>query len=675
MNRLKQATSPYLQQHASNPVNWYPWCSEALAAAKAQDKPIFLSIGYSACHWCHVMAHESFEDKETAEILNRDFINIKLDREERPDLDQIYQNAHHLIAQRAGGWPLSMFLTPDLKPIFAGTYFPKQPRQGMPAFGQILAGVMRAWTQKRTDVETQGNTLVQALRQNSQITESGEQSSGWSRQIAPQLIEAMDWMQGGFGPAPKFPHIPDLRLMLRHTFRTGDGRAAEGVSFTLDCMIAGGIHDQLGGGFARYSVDDAWIVPHFEKMLYDNAQLLLVLSECDALLGVDAERKRAREQIVNWLQRRMVLKEGGIAASLDADTSGGEGDYAVWTPEEINTVLSAEDAQLALAAWGIKKGGNFEGRSIPVRAESMQALEKRFGADAEKRLSTIADQLLQVRHKREQPGRDDKVLLGWNALMVRGLLRHSALSDDQHALDMARNCLEFVTTTMRDDQQGIWYAVWRNGQRHTPAFLNDYAQLADAFLEAALVFDDSAQWQQRAKQTVDEMIQRFSDPAGGFFMTPEGQQDVIVRPKSGFDDATPSGNGTAANVLARMAAVTGESHYADLARKTVAFFGPWYQRGVGGFGQLLLADDLLESGGAEVVCVGPERESFLKKMGKHYLPDPVCWSVENGEQLPSEMDGRIDANGAALCVAGRCLPAVADLSAWDEQLNGLLADS
>ena len=450
MNTLRHATSPYVQQHAHNPVAWRLWNEESLALARQEDKPIFLSIGYSACHWCHVMAHESFEDIQTAAFLNRHFISIKLDREERPDLDHIYQIAHQILTGRGGGWPLSIFLTPNLQPFFSGTYFPKEPRYGMPSFQQVLSGVIQSYQERRSALDKQALEVTGYLQNLQRFpSKSSNTASDPLLAQAEKILETFDPIYGGFGGAPKFPRVADMALLLRLGYRMrshtsqDNQRYLQPVAHTLDQMIGGGIMDQIGGGFARYSVDEMWHIPHFEKMLYDNGLMLHILAEADTLLGMDPERRRARLGIVAWLERRMTLGKGGFAASLDADSEGGEGHYYLWTQKSLNQHLTPQDAQLAAAAWGVTQQGNFEGHTHLTRALSVSVLREQFGQDVVQRLQAVAGQLLQARQSRAKPSRDDKLLTGWNALVIRGLLRHGVVEDDGRALDMAQRALEF----------------------------------------------------------------------------------------------------------------------------------------------------------------------------------------------------------------------------------------
>ena len=667
MNQLLDTTSPYLKQHADNPVDWHPWGEPALERSRRENKPIFLSIGYSACHWCHVMAHESFEDPVTASQLNKDFIAVKVDREERPDLDHIYQTANQLLTRRSGGWPLSIFLTPDLKPYFSGTYFPKEPRYGMPAFRQILAGAAQAFHNRRADVEAQSAEVTRALAEMQKLPSNGRSVTDLAMDLGEKLLDNFDPVYGGFGGAPKFPQASDMRLLLRLGFRTGDPRFTNPVAHTLDQMVAGGIMDQIGGGFARYSVDEMWLVPHFEKMLYDNGMMLLVLAEADALLGVDPERRRARQGIVSWLARRMTLPEGGFAASMDADSEGEEGRYYLWTLETLNQILAPEQAALAAAAWGVVPGGNFEGgATIATRAMSSEALRTKFGPDAEKKRDAIARQLLQARRLRVPPGRDDKLLTGWNALAIKGLLRHAAVDGDASAFAMADKALRFLCENLRDDQG--WFGVWRSGRRHTRAFLDDHAFILDALMEAA-AWIPQGPWLAWAEITAEEMLDRFSDPKGGFFFTPAGQADVIIRAKNHHDSSTPSGNSVAISALFRLAQVTGKPLFRQAAEETFEALSGALANSGGGHGQLALGADLLRSGGAELLFAGPGQAAFAANAGRFYLPDPVLIRTENVQNLPQHLQGRLKSTGASLCSGGVCRPPVEELEAWQQLLK------
>ncbi|MBF0128042.1 MAG: thioredoxin domain-containing protein, partial [Magnetococcales bacterium] len=592
MNLLGDATSPYLRQHAHHPVHWRPWNDASLQLARSSNRPIFLSIGYSSCHWCHVMAHESFEDPMIAALLNRDFVAIKVDREERPDLDTIYQQAHYLITRQPGGWPLSMFLTPTLEPFFSGTYFPPTPRHGLPSFTQVLVGVSRFYQQQPQQAASQGQDLMTFLRQHQKTTrvKGGVTDPGV---YVERLLESFDETHGGFGGAPKFPHTTDQRLLLRLAFRDGETEYAEAVALTLDAMCRGGIHDQIGGGFARYSTDEFWHVPHFEKMLYDNALMLRLLVEADTLLGGDAQRSRARRGIVAWTLETMRLEDGGFAGSLDADSEGIEGWYYLWNPEELRGLFTADECELACAFWGIEAEGVVEGKSLPRIQLKEDQVRERFGPQAVETLERLRLKLLEARQRRKPPGRDDKLLTGWNALMLTALLGHAALERDAELMATVVEQIHQLRRLMRRDKQ--WLAVSGRGQAHTHAFLDDYAALIELYLEAALRAPDPS-WLSFAEEAAHEMLERFEDRQNGGFFLSCNAHDSPLRAKVHFDASTPSGNGLAATVLLRLTAATGKPLYRQAAQRALETFHPFLAQSQGGHGQLLLANDIANRG-------------------------------------------------------------------------------
>jgi uncharacterized protein len=585
INRLGQETSPYLRQHAANPVAWWPWGAEALDGAKAQDKPILLSIGYSACHWCHVMAHESFEDGATAAVMNRLFVNIKVDREERPDLDQIYQTAHQMLVQRPGGWPLTMFLTPDGVPFHGGTYFPREARYGLPGFVEMCERIGEVWRTRRGDIDAQNRGLLAALAQPVPSQHAAMLEDRPLGALRALLIGSLDRDYGGFGGAPKFPHPTDLRFLLR---RTDDLQAREAALLTLDCMAAGGIHDQLGGGFSRYSVDARWEIPHFEKMLYDNGPLLGLYADAWAASGDDAYR-RVAEGIVGWLAREMTSPEGAFYAALDADSEGEEGRFYVWGRSEVLSLLAPEEALAAGRHWGLAEGPNFEGHhwhlkvAAPLAARDVPLIE------------SARAKLFAAREQRIRPGLDDKVLTSWNALMIEGLARAARIFDRPDWLAMARRALDHLKS--RRWQHGRLTATDR-----LPAYLDDYAFLLAALLEMlqADSRDDDLAF---AGQLADALLEHFEDrAAGGFFFTAHDHETLIQRPKPAHDNALPAGNGVAALALQRLGQRLGEVRYLDAARRTVEAFWPQIERQPAGCATLLQAlEEILSSpAGADV---------------------------------------------------------------------------
>ncbi|OJW93313.1 thioredoxin domain-containing protein [Thiobacillus sp. 65-1402] len=572
-NRLATEPSPYLLQHADNPVDWYPWGEEALEKARREDKPILLSIGYSACHWCHVMAHECFEDAEVAAVMNRLFVNIKVDREERPDLDQIYQAAHQLLAQRGGGWPLTVFLAPDQTPFFAGTYFPKTPRYRLPGFIDLMENVARAWRERRGEVLAQNAALRDTLAQ------QPPEGSGQSLSAAPfaaalhDLAQAFDPVWGGFSPTPKFPRPGELFFLLRESQRGGSAQAREMALFTLRKMASGGVRDQLGGGFCRYSVDAQWAIPHFEKMLYDNGPLLHLYADAWALTGEALFRDTA-EGIVEWLLREMRAPDGGFYSALDADSEGHEGRFYVWTPDQVRALLSTEEYAVAAPVYGFDLPPNFENGSWnPILARPLADVAAELGLTAEAaaaRLASARARLFAARETRVRPGRDDKQLTSWNALMIGGLAHAGRVMNRTDWVEAAHAAIDFLHVNLWRD--GRLCASFQRGEARLNAYLDDYAFLLDALLEAlqARYREADMAW---ACELADALLAHFEDPdAGGFFFTSHDHEALIIRPKPGYDNATPSGNGVAAFALQRLGHLLGEARYLDAGARCLSLF-------------------------------------------------------------------------------------------------------
>ena len=556
-NRLASETSPYLRQHAGNPVDWWPWCAQALALARAHDKPILLSIGYSACHWCHVMAHESFEDVDVARLMNELFVCIKVDREERPDLDKIYQLAHQALTRRAGGWPLTVFVTPDDHlPFYAGTYFPKAPRYGMPPFAHVLRQVRGYWDERRDEVRAQ-NLLLADFLQNYGREDAAKDAltDAPIRAALEQIEHSFDTRFGGHVGAPKFPHCPEMELLL-------DLEQPQNVELTLARIAAGGIHDQLGGGFCRYSVDERWEIPHFEKMLYDNAQLLPLYA------GIDVG---AADGIVAWLQREMTSPTGAFYAALDADSEHEEGKFYVWQRSEIETVLNAEEFSVAAPYFGFDRAPNFEQHAWnPIVATPLADIAQNLSLapeDAQWRLVRAKGKLFAAREERVRPGLDDKILTAWNALMIAGLARASRTMRASACAAAAQRALDCVREQAWRD--GHLYAKTGTDRTRFPGYLDDHAFLLDALIEMLQCHwrDADAVW---AKQIADALLERFEDREhGGFFFTAHDHESLIQRPKPFTDDATPSGNGIAARALLRLGHLLGETRYLNAAERTL----------------------------------------------------------------------------------------------------------
>jgi uncharacterized protein YyaL (SSP411 family) len=664
-NRLAQETSPYLRQHADNPVDWYPWGEEALAEAKRTGKPILLSVGYSACHWCHVMAHESFEDAATARLMNELYVNIKVDREERPDIDQIYQTAQAMLTQRTGGWPLTMFLTPDQLPFFGGTYFPDQPRYGMPGFGDLLQRVRRFYDENASEIREQNERLASAL---ARMQPRGAPQDALARQpleeAAAQLADSFDTEHGGFGGAPKFPRPDTIELLLRRYGATGDAYALEMAKRTLRAMAEGGIYDQVGGGFARYSVDGQWAIPHFEKMLYDNGWLMRLYADAWTVTG-DPLFARVCEETAGWVMREMQSPQGGYYSSLDADSEGEEGKYYVWSVDEVRSLLAPEEFKVASFAFGLDRPPNFEGHAWHlVVAHSDAELERATNLDGgtvRVLLDSARRKLAAARDLRVRPGLDDKVLTSWNALMIAGMARASRAFGKPEWLASARRALEFIRTTLWKDARLL--ATAKDGRAHLDAYLDDHA-----FLLAALIEVMQASFEPRdlawAREIAAVLVERFHDPErGGFFFTSHGHEPLIHRPKPGPDNATPSGNGMAAWALNRLSFLTGEPRFAEAARDTVALFWPQLAAQPSAFGTLLAAleEQLVPP---RTVIVTGDRESFgpwRALLDGAYLPTTLAVFIPSGTAgLPEPLAKPADrAVRAWICEGAACLAPVA----------------
>ena len=621
-NRLAGETSPYLLQHASNPVDWYPWGAEALERARAEEKPIFLSIGYSACHWCHVMAHESFEDPAIAAQLNRDFVAIKVDREERPDLDDVYMAAVQALTG-GGGWPMSVFLTPDLEPFFGGTYFPPEDRHGMPGFPRVLSAVADAYRTRREEVVAQGRELASHLREQLEVRAGTTEVE--RRQLeaaASRLGLSFDPIQGGFGGAPKFPAPMTLEFLLRAWRGSGEAETLRMVTLTLDRMAEGGINDQLGGGFARYSTDARWLVPHFEKMLYDNAQLAHAYLEAYRATGDDRYADVARRTL-DFMLRELATEDGGFAAALDADSEGEEGRFYAWDYEEFTNVLRTtglDDAESALLAdyWGVTAAGNWEGRSILHVA--------RREPPAADHLERARRALFAARASRARPGRDDKQLAAWNGMALRSLsVGTLVLGDDRYAV-AARGCVAFIRHHLLRGDSRLWRTA-RAGVAHTPAFCEDYALVSDGLLAAYAALGDADDLA-LAVALMDRAVTDFWDEAGGtFFDTSDEHDRTVARPRSVVDGATPSANAVAADVLLRLALLTGEPDHDRRARRILRAAAPALDRHPAQFGRMLAAADRALGEQLDAVVAGdaddPRAVALRRAAASAYAPDLV----------------------------------------------------
>lgn len=602
-NRLSGSNSPYLLQHADNPVNWYPWSGEALEKAKREDKPIFLSIGYAACHWCHVMAHESFENAEIAALMNEHFINIKVDREERPDLDNIYMNAVVALTGH-GGWPMSVFLTPDGEPFYGGTYYPPVPRYGMPSFREVLIGIARAWKEDREKLIQSGQQLSQQLSRTIVMHEKEQPlQADTLEKAAMGLAQTYDWQHGGWGKAPKFPQPMAIEFLLRLAAR-GDQLALDIATHALSAMAKGGMYDVIGGGFSRYSVDDRWLVPHFEKMLYDNALLSRVYLYAYLLTGNETFNRVCTETL-DFVARELTHPEGGFFSSLDADSEGEEGKFYVWTPAEIRTALDDPgDAEFISAAYNITETGNFDGKNVLQREMDDASLAEQFGLTIEKvqtRLDRLHSRLLQARAQRVRPGTDDKVLVSWNGLMLLAFSEAARYLDRPDYLGMAIRNARFLIAQLHPNDRLL--RSWRNGRAEHNAYLEDYAAFALALL-SLYQSDPNPHWYTSAVRLTEDMLSHFLDPQGGFFDTRDDHQPLVTRPKEVQDNAIPSGNALAATVLLYLAGYNGKSEWYDLAEAMLsAIQNPAIQYPTA-FSQWLCAIDLTLTPLKEVAVIG-----------------------------------------------------------------------
>jgi len=629
-NVLASETSPYLLQHRDNPVAWQAWGPEAFAAAKAEDKPILLSVGYAACHWCHVMAHESFENPEIAELMNEHFISIKVDREERPDVDAIYQHALALLGEQ-GGWPLTMFLTPEREPFWGGTYFPPVQRWGRPGFSQVLLALAKAYREDREAVTKNATALKQGLARLSQPTAGEGISMELTDAVADRLAREIDWTHGGIGDAPKFPQASLMNVLWRAFRRSGAEALGKAVTLTLDRICQGGIYDHLGGGFARYSVDRRWLVPHFEKMLYDNAQLLELLTHAWQATGKPLYAERAAET-VDWLAREMRQKEGGFSSSLDADSEHEEGKFYVWSAAEIDALLGPRAARFK-EVYDVTPEGNWEGHSILNRLESMERLDEA----AERELAEDRALLLQARGSRVRPGLDDKVLADWNGLVIAALAYAAPAFGKPEWLALAEAAFAFVLKEMTASDGRLRHS-WRAGRAAHPATLEDYANLCRAALLLHEATGDAG-YVDRARAWAEIVERHYADAAGGgYFVAADDTEALLTRPKMVQDAATPSGNGTFVEVLTRLHYLTGEERYRERAVDAVAAFAGDVPKNFFPFGSLLNGNETLRRA-VQIVIRGrrgeARAEALLSAVNAVSLPTRVLSIVAPGAELPA----------------------------------------
>ena len=628
-NSLVNETSPYLLQHAHNPVDWYAWGDEAFARARQEDKPVLVSIGYSACHWCHVMAHESFEDEETAAVMNENFINIKVDMEERPDVDRIYMDFVQMTTG-SGGWPLNVFLSPDKLPFFGGTYFPPVNRYNMPSFQRVLLSVAEAWKNKRADLLLSANEVLGEMRRVGLSEASGESLSEAQLDTAFQsFVRYFDATNGGFGGAPKFPPAMSLEFLLRYYHRTKNENALEMVTKTAVKMAHGGIYDQLGGGFHRYSVDAVWLVPHFEKMLYDNAQLARLYLHVYQATG-DEFYKRIAVETLEYVKREMTDASGGFYSTQDADSEGVEGKFFVWTSEEIEEILGAEDAQIFSFYYDVSEEGNFEEKNILNVSYTLDATAKALKVTP-KRLREVLERgrekLFAEREKRIKPFRDEKVLTAWNGLMLATFAEGAAILEREDFLGIARRNADFIIENLQADGL-LLLRTWKDGKAKLNAYLEDYANFADALVELYQVSGD-AKYLREAKRLADLLITEFWDEeGGGFYFTANNHEELLVRKKDYFDNATPSGNSVAADVLLKLARLTGDERYERFAVTVLRLAAAQARRYPQGFGRILSALEFYFNPTKEIVILGDSAE-LKSEIWRRFLPNKVVVLAEN----------------------------------------------
>ncbi|HIE65030.1 MAG: thioredoxin domain-containing protein [Nitrospira sp.] len=643
-NRLIEETSPYLQQHAHNPVDWVPWGDEAFETARRENKPVLLSIGYSACHWCHVMETESFENEAIARIMNAGFVNIKVDLEERPDLDQIYQNAVQLFIRRGGGWPLTMFLTPDKVPFHGGTYFPPEDRYGMPGFPKLLALISETYREKQDDISLTVRDVKKALDKM-----SGRRAEKSGQPINPQLLEGatsaleriFDEENGGFGTAPKFPSTPALSLLLRQYQKSGNKDILQRVTLTLDKMASGGIYDQLGGGFHRYSTDAHWLVPHFEKMLYDNAQLARLYFQTCQATG-QALHMKIGEEILEYVEREMTDPLGGFYSTQDADTEGHEGKYFVWTPDEINGILGDEVGDIFCRHYDVSSAGNFEGKNILNITQSILSLFEDLGESPEsleKMISEARKKLLQERTQRIKPFRDEKIITSWNSLMISAFVDGYLVTGKESYLTAAKKATDFILTALC--KEGRLLRTYKDGTGKLNAYLEDYAFFIDALLDLYEATFEST-YLEKAKNFTTQMINQFYDLAeAGFFYTSRDHETLVTRYKASADQSIPSGNAVAIQVLLRLFYLSGEKNHLKKAELTLKLFSQAMGANVFGMGNMIAVADFYLRKPKEILLLGkresPETKDLLSKIHRLHLPNKVLFfrDIDEKADFPS----------------------------------------
>ena len=620
-NRLAKETSPYLRQHAENPVDWYPWGEDAFRRAREEDKAIHLSVGYAACHWCHVMAHESFENPDVARLMNERFINIKVDRQERPDVDDIYQKVVQIMGE-GGGWPLTVFMTAQGEPFFGGTYFPPEDRYGRPGFVGVLLELSEAWKNNRNELRANVEQFLKGYDVLEERLLGGEAPKGEDvpAEAARFFAENTDPMHGGLGGTPKFPNPSCHDLVLRVYHRTRKRPLLASLELTLDCMAAGGIYDHVGGGFARYSVDERWAVPHFEKMLYDNGQLVKLYADAYRVTGKRSWR-RVFEETITYVLRDMAHPEGSFYASEDADSDGVAGKFYVWTPAEVKAVLGESDGAIACRAYGVTERGNFEhGTTVLYRAIELDTLE-------EARLEGLREKLFAARARRVRPGRDENILTSWNALMIQGLCAAYQATGTTAHVAAARRAADFIRDNLSMPDGGV-YRAWRDGTAKVPGFLDDYAFLANALLD---LYEScfEKRYLDRAVQLVQLILEKFWED--GLYFTPRDGERLVHRPRSPHDNAWPSGTSTSVFALLRLHELTGRDPYRDRAEHVFRMYGTAAAKNPFGFAHLLAAQDFARQGPLDIILAGDKlgAAALVESVHRAYLPARVLAFAED----------------------------------------------
>ncbi|HLV64162.1 MAG TPA: thioredoxin domain-containing protein [Polyangiaceae bacterium] len=677
-NRLAREKSPYLLQHANNPVDWYPWGEEALRRAREEDKPIFLSIGYAACHWCHVMERESFENAEVAEVLNRHFVSIKVDREERPDLDDVYMAATVALSG-SGGWPMSVFLAPDQRPFFAGTYFPPTDRYGRPGFMTILKRIADLWNNERTALLEQAERLTEHVRDQSEPAMPLPIPPSAIDDAVEALARSYDARHGGFGDAPKFPPHQALALLLRHHVRTGDPRSLEMVRGTLDGMKNGGIYDHVGGGFARYSTDERWLVPHFEKMLYDNAQLAAVYLEAFQVTA-DTEYERVARETLDYVVREMQGAEGGYFSATDADSEGEEGKFFVFAPDEIEEILGREEAEVFCLYYDITPAGNWEGKNVLHTPRPLARVAAELGLEPSRlaeRLARSRAAVYAARSQRVPPLLDDKVLTAWNGLMIGAMAEGYRVLRDPRYLESAERAARFVRERLRDSDGGLLRTA-RGGRAAIPGFLEDYAYFADGLVTLYEAGGDET-WLALALELAERIVRDFGEPDGGFYATSEAHERLITRLREGHDGALPAANAVAARALVRLSKHFERPDLEARAASALNAYGQLVARAPRAFPSTLMVLDFLLAGPVELALVGPpgraDTEALATTIARHFLPSRILAPVDPSRpgERPPLARGKELVNGSAavyICRNFACERPITSADELDRALGG-----